>query len=111
MNCLGMESKAASMNMKMFMPHVEKIAVVTGESVRLRMSRLIFHDELTMSGYSTQTGNESDFKTAISHNPCQASIRDLCFLEFFPSRSAAVFKGTVKCINKLNRYDLVLLTY
>jgi hypothetical protein len=81
------------MNTKMFIPHVEKIAVVTGGSVRLWMSRLIFHDELTMSGNSTQAGDESDFKTAITHNSCQASIRDLCFLEFFSSRTAAVFKG------------------
>jgi hypothetical protein len=106
-NCLGKERKAASMNMKMFMPHVEKIAVVTGGRVRLCMSGLKhFHDKLTMSRNSTQTGDKSDFKTAITHNPCQARIRDLCLLPLFPSRSAAVFKSAVKCKNELNRFDL-----
>ena len=60
-----------------------------------------------MRGDSTQTGDEGDFKTAITHNSCHARIHDRFFLPFFPSLSAAVFISAVECMNKLNRYDLI----
>src|ERR1700761_6251894 len=91
MNCFGSERIAAIENTNMFMPHVEKTAVVTGGGMGSAAGQRRGKGR-TVAGNGAEARDEGNLEAAFTDTAGEAGVRDLGALHLLAAGAAAVLE-------------------